>query len=181
MKVVRLAVLALAALVLAVSCSSLAEGALSGALSSVGVPSSGGSVASATAATSAAVEFQSGEVLVSNAVGTMIGQTFYLARVLTAASAATKNQAEVISIYNGQKEWVNYVVNSRKATKADMIVGKPVFYEHSWDSISSEDYRKGNWYLGYITSVEELYKGRVEVAGDSYLVEYLRIPTDPVK
>lgn len=182
MKVLRTAMLLAALAAALVSCSTLAEGALSGALSSIGVGSGGsGGSAVASAASSAAVDFQSGEVLVSTAVGSMIDQYFYVARVLTPASAATKNQAEVVAVRDGRKEWVNYVINSRKAVKDDMIVGKPVFYLHTWDTIESDNYRKDTWALGYITSTEELYKGRVEVSGDSYVVDYLRVPTDPVK
>ena len=180
MKSIKFLLPLLAALLILGSCETLASGALSGALSSIGA-GSGSSGSVGTAATAAAADFQSGEVLVSTAVGSMINQYFYVARVLTPASAATKNQAEVVAVSDGSKEWVNYVINSRKATKADMIVGSPVFYMHTWDTISAENYRKDTWFLGYITSTEELYKGRVEVAGDSYLVEYLRVPTDPVK
>jgi len=42
-------------------------------------------------------------------------------------------------------------------------------------------YRKDYWRLGNITSVELLYKNQVEISGDAYYIEYLRIPTDPVK
>jgi hypothetical protein len=38
--------------------------------------------------------------------------------VLQPASAATKNQAEVIYISDGKKYWVNYVINSERRKRA---------------------------------------------------------------
>lgn len=174
-------VLALGLVLIAASCSSMAQGALSGALSTV-VPGGGGSSAVASAA--APVEFQSGEILASADSRSMFDSAFRLAKILTPASAATKNQAEALWISDGKKQWVNYVIGSRKATKADFVVGAPVFYLQGWadhDKISADDYRKNVWNLGNITSVELLYKNQVEIDGDPYYIEYLRVPTDPVK
>ncbi len=174
--------LTLGLVLIAASCSSMAQGALSGALGAV-VPSGGGG-SSAVASAAAPVEFQSGEILASADSRSMFDSGFRLAKILTPASAATKNQAEALWVSDGKKQWVNYVIGSRKATKADFVVGAPVFYLVGWanhDKISADSYRKDSWGLGNITSTELLYKNQVEIDGDPYYIEYLRVPTDPVK
>jgi len=174
--------LTLGLLAMAVSCSSLAEGAISGALGAV-VPTGGGGVG-AIGSAAAVVDFQSGEILASADSRTMFDASFDVAKILTPASPATKNQAEALWISDGKKQWVNFVVGSRKATKADLIIGAPVFYLAGWanhDKISADAYRKDTWHLGNITSVELLYKNQVEISGEAYYIEFLRVPTDPVK
>ena len=179
MKILRLAFVVLAAALVLASCSSLAGAVLRGSTESLGDDGS-----SAATAAPAVVDFQSGEVLCSTDTQMMDG-AYVLAKVLKPASPATKNQAEVVIINDGSKSWVNFVVNSRKATKADFAVGTPVFYLAGWQSwdegITSDDYRKSGWYLANITSIEELFKNRVEVGGTSYNIQYLRVPTDPIK
>jgi hypothetical protein len=179
--------LVLAAVALAfASCGSLPSPTVSGVLGAVaggassGAASSGGAVAAPTAA----VEFQSGEVLASADTGKMSESSYYVSKVLAPASPDTKNQAQVIMIEDGKKYWVNYVLNSRKATKADFTVGATVFVLRGWanhDEISSDTYRKDAWVLGNITSVEELFKNNVEVGGQQYAINYIRVPTDPIK
>lgn len=176
-KVVWMAILA-GIIILGSSCSSLAQGALGGALSSLGAGSATASTASAVA------DFQSGELLCSSDSGKMTDAIFRAAKVLTPASAATKNQAEALFVADGSKEWVNYAINSRKAVKSDLTVGATVFYLYGWsgyDKISADSYRKEHWKLGYISSTDSLYKDMVEIAGENYSINYLRIPTDPVK
>lgn len=174
--------LTLALLAVVASCSSMDQGAISGALGAV-VPTGGGGVG-AIGSAAAVVDFQSGEILASPDSRSMFDAGFRTAKILTPASAATKNQAEALWVSDGKKQWVNYVVGSRKATKADMVVGAPMFYLAGWaehDKIPADDYRKDYWRLGNITSVELLYKNQVEISGEAYYIEYLRVPTDPVK
>jgi hypothetical protein len=186
MKVARWAIVALvvvSALVLG-SCASVANNALQGALGGLkgGVGASAGTAAAA--APEAAAEFQSGEVLCSADARPMMDSGYYVAKVLTQASSATKNQAEVVFIADGKKSWANYVVNSRKAVKADFAVGNVVFCLSGWqdhDKISADVYRKDAWFLGTITSVEELFKNRIEVNGSPFTIDYVRVPTDPIK
>ncbi|MBL8967308.1 MAG: hypothetical protein JNG85_09875 [Spirochaetaceae bacterium] len=187
MKVVRAFALVLVAALALASCSTLAQGAVSGALGAVtgglgGGASSGGMTATGSAAV--VVDFQSGEILSSSDARSMMDSSFYVSKVLTPASAATKNQAEVVFISDGSKMWVNHVVGSRKATKADFSIGATVFFLAGWanhDKISSDSYRKDRWDLGNITSVEYLYKNQVEIGGDLYYIDYIRVPTDPIK
>ena len=185
MKVIRTVAIVLAAALVLVSCSSMASGAMSGALSAVtgggGAASGGGPVAGAAVA---AVDFQSGEILASADSGQEMDASFHVAKVLQAASPATKNQAQVVFISDGSKSWVNYVLNSRKAGKADFTVGATVLFLAGWanhNEISADTYRKDRWELGNVTSVENMYKNMVEIGGDSYYIDYLRVPTDPIK
>ncbi|HOX31421.1 MAG TPA: hypothetical protein PLB91_03775 [Spirochaetales bacterium] len=182
MKVLRAAALVLLAALVLASCSSVAKGAVSGAIGSIAGGVGGGGIASG--AVSSAVEFQSGEVLCSDSDRSMEDARFYVSKVLTPASPATKGQAEAVFISNGKKTWVNYVVNSRKATKADCVVGATLFYLPGWaehDKIDSDTYRKSGWDLGNVTSVEYLYKNQVEIGGERYTIDYVRVPTDPIK
>lgn len=158
------------------SCASIAEGAVSGALGSVGS-------SAAVAAAPAVTDLRSGETLVSPDSGGPEEATFYVAKILTPASPATKNQAEALYIEDGKKYWVNYVVDSRKAAKGDLIVGSNVLFLDGWadhDKIDADTYRKSGWRLGAITSTDELYKNRVEIAGQPYNINYLRVPLNPV-
>ena len=96
--------LALGLVLIAASCSSVASGALSGALGAV-VPGGGGG-GGAIASAAAPVEFQSGEILASADSRSMFDSSFRVAKILTPASAATKNQAEALWIADGKKQWV---------------------------------------------------------------------------
>ncbi|HOV63274.1 MAG TPA: hypothetical protein PLG43_05260 [Spirochaetia bacterium] len=164
------------------SCAGMVESAVKSAIPGTG----GGVVAQAvtSGASSAVLEFQSGEILCSYGEGSMMDTDYYVAKVLTQASAATKNQAEVVYVADGKKMWVNYVVPSRKATKADFAVGNIVFYSPYFinaDKIDLDEYRKSRWDLGTITSVEELYKNKVEVNGDPATIDFLRVPEIPIQ
>ncbi len=172
--------------IMSTSCVSVKDvltSAISGAAS--GAVTSSASGATSTAGTgSSAVDFQPSDILASYNNATKMDSSYAVARILTAATSATKNQAEALFVYDGQKAWVNYTINSRKATKADMQVGSMMFYNNNLANnteTSVDNYRKATWYLGYITSTEELFKGFVEISGSNFYVDYLRVPTDPVK
>lgn len=141
----------------------------------VSLPSS---VPKAASPLTGSVDFRDGEVLC--ATGSNVYQVrFQAARVVTPQSAATKNQAEVIYVKDGKKEWVNYVMPSRKAAKTDMAIDKvllvPSWFENRKE-ISAEDYRRAQWKLGRVTSVDELFKDIVEVAGSKYYWQVVRVP-----
>ncbi len=159
----------IAALVVLSACSTV-----SSMVPGVNLPS----VAGATAPLAGLVDFRDGEVLC--AMGTdAYNSNFHTARIVTPASAATKNQAEVIYVADGRKEWVNYVIPSRKAAKADLAVGKVLFVPH-WSKmdkdVTADGYRKTPWELARVTSTEELFKNVVEVGGDRYLIQNVRVP-----
>lgn len=178
----KLIVLALVAAFALASCDTLTSavagvvgGAVSGAVT--------GDVASGTSSAVTPMDFKAGELLCSTDSGSMIGAHFYLAKVLTPASAASKDQAEVLWL-DGSKAWVNFVVESRKATKDDLAIGAAILYPAGWaghESMDQDNYRKTGWYLGRVTDNSDLFKNMVEIDGDKYYVNVLRVPTSPVK
>jgi hypothetical protein len=166
------------------SCAEIVEGAIRATVSNGS--SGGGTVEKVVSSgpSSSAIEFQSGEVLCSSDDRSVMETNYYVAKVLTQASAATKDQAEVVFVSDGKKMWVNHVIPSRKATKNDFAVGNTVFFSPWYidsEKLSSEDYRKSLWELGTITSVEELYKNRVEVNGNPANIEFLRVSEVPIQ
>ena len=130
------------------------------------------------------IDFKGNEVLCSYYEGrTMKKNIYYTAKVLTPATAATKNNAEVIFVHNGKKNWSQYVVPSRKASEKEMKLGMMVLF-HVWaggENISADSYRKQYWKFGRISSTDDLFKGKVEVNGKSMFVKWLRISNQPVE
>jgi hypothetical protein len=123
--------------------------------------------------------FLKGEVLCATHESRgLLDNTYYVAKVVTPASAATKNQAEVILVSNGKKMWTRYVIPSHAASKEEIKLGM-ILFKHVWagsEDISAESYRKQDWRLGRVSSTDELFKGVVEVQGDKSRVKWLRIP-----
>lgn len=122
------------------------------------------------------IDFKPGELL-----ATMDGDrkeaTYYVCKVLTPASAATKNQAEVVFIQDGKKGWANFLTSSHKADKSELAVGKDVlfaWYFQGWESVDLDSYRKTGWSIGTVTSLDFLYKGQVEVNGNLYILDAVR-------
>jgi hypothetical protein len=132
-------------------------------------------------AVSGGVEFKSGEVLCANEDREMIESDYSVAKILTPASAATKNQAKVLFV-DGRTKWTNFVIPSRKATKADMVVGKFIFVGRisHWESVNQDQYRKTEWELKRITSTDELFKNVVEADGDKVYIKWIRVPNTPI-
>ena len=145
------------------------------------------SQAAGGAATKAAVaevaDFKTDELLCGNA-DSMMDAYYYLAKVTKPASAATKNQTEVIYVKDGSKEWVVYVLKSHKVKKAELEVGAVLLYPTGWaeyDTISAEEYRKATWAPGRVTSTDDLFKGLVEVRGEKFYTQLLRAPDEPIE
>jgi len=140
--------------------------------------------APAKGSTVGGIDFKKDEVLCSYREGTnLLDNSYYVAKIMTAASAATKNQAEVIFVDSGKKACSEFVIPSHKADKNEMKLGAVVL-RHEWansDNIDSEPYRKRRWRFGRISSIDELFKGKVEVAGNSVFVKWLRMPDKPVE
>ncbi len=144
---------------------------------SVPIPSVDGTV-QRSVETSAA-DFKSDEVLASTGDASRMESVYALAKVVTAASATTRDEAQVLFLADGSKQWVKWTLTSRKAAKADFVVGAPVLYPRGWsgyDTISVEEYRANQWALGRVTSTDELFKDVVEVSGEPYAVKMLRVP-----
>lgn len=128
-------------------------------------------------------DFRSDEVLCAiNETNQVLEASFQVAKILTPASAATKNQAEVIFL-NGKKAWTNFVVPSHRATNAEIKVGAPLLY-NQWagtEKLSVDDYRQGTWHWGNVTSVDEMFKGIVEVKGDKLYIKNCRFPNQSIQ
>jgi hypothetical protein len=149
---------------------------------SVDIPSLGGVVSQG--ADTPVADFHSDEVLSSTGDATLQQSDYYIAKVMTPASDATKNQAQVLFVNDGSKSWVKWTLPSRKAAKADFAVGSLVLYPAGWsgsDQIAAADYRGNVWRLGRVTSVDELFKNVVEIAGSPYAVSNLRAATIKVE
>lgn len=142
------------------------------------------SISSAAGSAAGPVDFKSNEVLALYKDEDAMNGTYYVARVLTPASAATKNQAEVIYVEDGKKDWSARVLPSKKADKSNFVIGNILFFPSGWqnnDKMDSENYRKARWQLGHVTNTDELFKNWVEVDGEKYAVSFLRVPTVPVE
>ncbi len=165
-----------ASLILLAGCGSLPVTDLAS-----GVLSAGKGV-QAAAQVAEGVDFRSGEVLASDGTDINVeGMYYYVSKVVTPATAATKKQAEVLFVENGKKAWASFVIPTHKALKAELTVGKLVFvltsyYDFDAKNVSVDEYRKGRWNLERITSTDELFKSRIEAGGYKYHPELIRIP-----
>ncbi len=165
-----------AALVLLAGCASMPVTDLAS-----GVLAAGKGV-QAAAQVAEGVDFRSGEVLASQGTDTDVeAMSYYVSKVVTPASPATKQQAEVLFVEDGKKAWASFVIPTHKAAKAELTVGKLVFVLNSYrdydaKNVSVDEYRKGRWILERITSTDEMFKNRVEAGGDKYHPDLVRIP-----
>jgi hypothetical protein len=108
--------------------------------------------------------------------------SYLAAKVLTPASAATNNQAEVIFV-DGKKAWTKIVLPTHKAAKEEFKVGAVVLF-HVWASqadMTADDYRLHTWDVGRVTSIDEMFKGLVEVSGQKKNTKWIRIPNQPMQ
>jgi len=129
-------------------------------------------------------DFKPDEVLATGETGTMMECGYAVAKVLTPASNATKNQSEVLYMRNGSKEWSKWVLSSRKAEKGDFKVGAVLLFPAGWqgyDNLSGDDYRNTDWRLGRVTATDDLFKNRVSIAGESFNIAYVRTPTTKIQ
>ncbi|MEW5817317.1 MAG: hypothetical protein AB1798_18215 [Spirochaetota bacterium] len=137
------------------------------------------------AAVAEVADLKSGEVLCAYGQADSVFDPWYgVATVLTKASEATKNQAEVLFVASGDKSWTEYVIPSHKAKKDELVVGAVVFYLSGYgknEKVSADSYRKSDWGLGRVTSTDEMFKNLVEVNGDKYYWQWIRLPDQPVE
>jgi hypothetical protein len=144
---------------------------------SMEVPSLGGAVAQNVG--TAVVDFHSDEVLASTGDDSMFQSFYMLAKIMTPASNATKNQAQVLFVNDGSKQWVKWTMTSRKAETADFVVGAVLLYPTGWsgyDKITASEYRSNQWKLGRVTSTDDMFKNIVEIAGEPYAIKLIRVP-----
>ena len=129
------------------------------------------------------VDFKKGEVLCAWYENTsLMENSYYAGKILTPATPATKNQAEVLFL-NGKQKWVKIVLPSHKADKSELRLNRVVLYHGSGhrEEISQDSYRKGTWRIGRVTSTDELFKGVVEIKGRKYQVKWTRITNKPIR
>ena len=162
-----------------VGCSTL-ESVISGAEKVGGITGSVGGGAAGSMAES--FRLRSDELLCSSRdADTVMGSRFKIAKVLTAASPASKGQAEVL-FANGDTKWVKYALETHEARKEELKVGDPILRQ-TWahhENMSETEYREGDWYWVNVTSVDDLFKGMLEVNGDAVYLKWLRLPDRPV-
>ena len=175
----KLSLFALVALAL-VGCAGMSTQVLPGV--TLSAPSLSGVAAGAAAGS---VDFKSDEVLVADGdAPDPLRDDYHLAKIVTAPTPASKNQAEAVYIADGKKEWVKRIVPSHKAAKAELTVGKVILVLGGWQDhkeIDADTYRKGRWALARITSIDELFKDLVEAGGNKFYQQYVRIPDQEVK
>ncbi|MDY6934664.1 MAG: hypothetical protein SVZ03_10650 [Spirochaetota bacterium] len=128
------------------------------------------------------VDFKRGEVLCGwYEDSSLMNNSYYAAKILTPATPATKNQAEVLFV-KGEKKWIKTVLPSHKAQKSELGLNKIVlFHGYGYRKDMKQDlYRKGSWRLGRITSTDELFKGIVEIKGKKYNIKWIRVTNQPL-
>jgi hypothetical protein len=137
-----------------------------------------GAAAGGSASSLGSVDFRKDEVLCSVSGNEAQEKARYLpAVILTAPTAATGNQAEVM-YPDGKKDWTYIVLPSRKANDADLLIGESVLYMYHQsddEDMTQEKYRNNSWIFGTVTSTDEMFKGVVEVDGRPMLVKWVRI------
>jgi len=156
---------------------------LAGCSTVTGVVSKAVGGGAAKAVQAEVADFKADELLCGNG-DTMMETSFYLAKITKSASEATKNQAEVLYVRDGSKEWVVYALKSHKAKKDELAVDAVVLFPDGWaeyESMTAEEYRKARWKLGRITSTDDLFKGIVEVSGQNFYTQLLRVPDGPIE
>ena len=169
-------VLPILTMLLAIGCSTIED--LVGGVSqgAVGGAMSGGAM-------SGAIDFKADEILAAENESNLVDNIFYAAKVLTSASASTKNQSEVLFVGSGKKQWSIATIPSHKASKDELTLDRVVFYSDfsTYEELTEDRYRKRAWRLGRISSVDELFKDVLEVNGTKMFVKWMRIPEASVE
>ncbi len=108
----------------------------------------------------------------------------YIAKVVTAPTAQTKNEGQFMKVQDGKEIWTKYHWKSRIATSADIKIGAIVimFDGNYQNNIAmapknKDEARQDNWFMAKITDTTDLYKGYVTVSGGYKIsVNNIRIP-----
>jgi len=94
-----------------------------------------------------------------------------LATLKTAATAQSKNEAEFITVKNGEELWTKFYYKTRIAAKEELKIGLEVI---GFDVADNDLYRapenkdealQSDWFMAKITDVSDMYKGFVTVSG----------------
>ena len=93
-------------------------------------------------------------------------------KMVEPASKATKGEAKLMYISNGDEVWSKYFYNTRVATKSDLKVGKILFASdvNNEDGVYMGPENKSDtydsWFMTKITDMSDIHKGYVTVAGN---------------
>jgi len=94
-----------------------------------------------------------------------------LANLKTPATAQTKNEAEFITVRDGEEIWTKYYYKTRIAAKEELKIGLLVI---ACEANDGEAYRvpeskdeaiSSSWFMAKITDVSDMFKGYVTVSG----------------
>ena len=94
-----------------------------------------------------------------------------LATMKTPATVQTKNEAEFLTVKDGEEIWTKLYFKTRVAAKPELKLGLEVIV---FDMNDGETYRapenkdealQGTWFMAKITDMTDAYKGYVTVSG----------------
>jgi hypothetical protein len=94
-----------------------------------------------------------------------------LATLKTEATPQTKNEAEFITVRDGEEIWTKFYYKTRIADKTEIKRGLEVIAcEVSDDEIyrapqDKDEAFQNNWFMAKVTDVSDLFKGYVTVSG----------------
>lgn len=94
-----------------------------------------------------------------------------IATMKTPATAQTKNEAEFLTVRDGEEIWTKYYYKTRIAAKAELKLGLEIIaFEATTDDLYRAPENKdeaigNNWFMAKITDVSDMYKGYVTVSG----------------
>lgn len=96
----------------------------------------------------------------------------FIGKLRVPATPETKNQAKFFNIQNGTEDWYSWWAKTKKAEKADLVVGTLVIayndnqqndvYEAPNDQTEA---RQGSWFMAKITDTSDFFKGFIMVSG----------------
>lgn len=95
-----------------------------------------------------------------------------LAKMIQPAKPETKNEAQFMTVREGEELWTKHFWKTRIATVAECKVGTVVicFNDNVKDDVyhapeDKDNARNGSWFMAKITDMSDLYKGYITVSG----------------
>ena len=94
-----------------------------------------------------------------------------LATLKTAATPQTKNEAEFITVRDGEEIWTRYYYKTRIADQKEIKIGLEVIACEIGDGEvyrmpeNKDEALQSGWFMAKVTDVSDLFKGYVTVSG----------------
>lgn len=94
-----------------------------------------------------------------------------LATMKTPATAQTKNEAEFITVKDGEEVWTKFYYKTRILKKEEIKVGVEVIMceigedEAYRAPVEKDEALQATWFMAKITDISDMYKGYVTVSG----------------